>query len=70
MGAWVAQLVKPLTLEFGPGHVVAVGEFETPTRLCSESTDPARILSLSLCRHLSCLITVSLSLSLSLCLSK
>ena len=64
MGSWVAQLVKRLTLEFGSGHVVAVGGLETPIGLCSESMDPARILSLSLCRHLSCLITVSLSLQI------
>ena len=68
MGAWVAQLVKRLTLDFGSGHVLAVGGFETPTRLCSESMDPARILSVSLSLQLSCLIDLSLSLSLSLSL--
>ena len=53
--------MKRLTLEFGSRHVVAVGGFETPNRFCSESMDPARILSLSLSLHLFCLITHSLS---------
>ena len=29
-GAWVAQLVKHLTLDFGSGHDLAVHEFKPP----------------------------------------
>ena len=48
--AWVAQLVKHLTLDFGSGHDLRVHEIEPHIRLCTDSTEPAwDSLSLSLC---------------------
>ena len=38
-GAWVAQSVKHLTLDFGSGHDLAVRGIE-PRRLCTDSTEP------------------------------
>ena len=61
MGAWAAHLMKCPTLEFGSGHVVAVGGFDTPTSLCSEHGSCSDSVSLSLSLYLSCLITHSLS---------
>ena len=53
-GAWVAQLVKRLTLGFGSGHDLVVGEFEPRVRFCVDSTEPAwNSLSLSLSLSLS-----------------
>ena len=40
-GARVAQLVKPPTLGFGPGHVLTVLEVEPHIGLCTDSTEPA-----------------------------
>ena len=60
-GAWVAQLVKHLTLDFGSGHDLAVSEFKPFIGLCTDSTQPA-CNSLSLCP--------SPTGSLYLCLSK
>ena len=47
--AWVAQLVKCLTLNFGSGHDLMVHEIETHIGLWSDSVEPAwDSLSLSL----------------------
>ena len=35
-GAWVAQLVEHLTLDFGSGHDLMVHEFEPCVRLCAD----------------------------------
>ena len=47
-GAWLAQLVKSPTLDFGSGHELvvrgtepAVGLFEDSTELFADSTEPA-----------------------------
>ena len=41
MGAWVPQLVKCLTLDFGSGHDLTVRGFEPCVRLCADSAEPA-----------------------------
>ena len=38
-GAWVAQSVKPLTLDFGSSHDLTVRGFETHVGLCASSTE-------------------------------
>ena len=49
-GAWVAQSVNLLALDFGSGHDLWVHEFEPHVRLWTDSTEPAwESLSLSLC---------------------
>ena len=40
-GAWAAQSVKGLTLDFGSGHGLAVHEFESHTGLCTDSVEAA-----------------------------
>ena len=40
-GAWVAQLVEHLTLDFGSDHELTVGGIEPPFRLCADSMGPA-----------------------------
>ena len=40
-GAWVAQLVKLLTLDFGSGQDLTVRGFEPRIWLCSDSAEPA-----------------------------
>ena len=40
-GAWVAQLVKCLTLDFGSGHDLTVCEIRPHLGLCADSTEPA-----------------------------
>ena len=40
-GTWVAQLVKPLTLDLGSGHDLTVGEIEPCIGLCTNSMEPA-----------------------------
>ena len=40
-GAWVAQLVKRLTLDFGSGHDLMVSEFEPRFGLCADTVEPA-----------------------------
>ena len=40
-GAWVAQLAKHLTLDFGSGHDLMVREFKPQTGLCADSVEPA-----------------------------
>ena len=46
--AWVAQSVKPLTLDFSSSHDLTVCEFQPHVRLCTDSAEPAWD-SLSLC---------------------
>ena len=49
-GAWVAQSLKRLTLDFGSGHDFMVHEFESCVGLCAVSVEPAwDSLSLFLC---------------------
>ena len=40
-GAWVAQLVKHTTLDFGSGHDLTAREFEPRIGLCVDSAQPA-----------------------------
>ena len=40
-GAWVAQLVKHPTLDFGSGHDLTVFGFKPHVRLCTGSREPA-----------------------------
>ena len=60
--AWVAQLIKHLTLDFSSGHDLMVHGFKSHIRLCADSVGPAwdflspflsapllLVLSLSLC---------------------
>ena len=39
-GAWVAQLVKQLILDFGSGHDLTVHECELQVGICAHSEDP------------------------------
>ena len=66
-GAWVAPLVKHLTLDFLSGHDLTVWEFEAHTWLCRGSTEPAWD-SVSHSLPLPYLRSLSLSLSLSKCI--
>ena len=47
----MAQLVKCLTLDFGSGCDLTVGEIKARIQLCTDSAEPAwdSLLSLSLC---------------------
>ena len=47
-GAWVAQSIKPLTLDFSLGHDLTVRGIKPHVRLCADSAEPAWILFLSL----------------------
>ena len=40
-GAWVAQLVRCTSLDFGSGLDLTVREFEVRARLCADSVQPA-----------------------------
>ena len=40
-GAWVAQLVERLTLDFSSGHDLMVHEFKSRIWLCTDSEEPA-----------------------------
>ena len=40
-GAWVAQSVKHLTLDFSSGHDLMVHEIEPHCGLCADSVEPA-----------------------------
>ena len=40
-GAWVAQSVKRLTLDFGSGHDLTLHEFEPRVGLYAVSVEPA-----------------------------
>ena len=61
-GAWVAQSIKRLTLDFGSGHDLKIHEFEPHVGLCADSVEPARD---SLYLLLSLLFPCCLSLSFS-----
>ena len=37
----MAELVKHLTVDFGSGHDLTVGEFEPRVGLCTDSVEPA-----------------------------
>ena len=64
-GAWVAQSVERLTLDFSSGHDLTVRGFEPHLGLCTDSAEPAwDSLSLPLSLPFPCLHTRSLSLSL------
>ena len=41
LGAWVAQLVKSLTLDFGLGHDLMVHGFDPCIGLCADSAELA-----------------------------
>ena len=60
-GAWVAQSVKRLTLDFSSSHDLIDGEFEPCIRLCADSVEPAWD---SLSPFLSALSQLTLSLCL------
>ena len=70
----MAQSVERPTLDFGSGHDLAVREFEPRVGVCAESWEPgARFgfcVSLSLCPSRAHALSVCLSLSLPLSLSK
>ena len=40
-GAWVAQLVKCLTLDFSSGHDLTFRKIDPHVRLCADCEDPA-----------------------------
>ena len=40
-GAWVAQSVKHLTLDFGSGHDLAIWEFKPRIGICADGEEPA-----------------------------
>ena len=40
-GTWVAQSVRPLTLDFSSGHDLMNGEIEPCVGLCADSAEPA-----------------------------
>ena len=63
-GAWMAQLVKHLTLDFGSGHDLTVHEFESGIGLCADRAEPAwdsLSLPLTLCSSPTCSLFLSLS---------
>ena len=61
-GAWVAQWVEHLTLDFGSGHNLIVHEFKPGIGLCTDSVEPAwNSLSLPLSLPLPFLLSLSLS---------
>ena len=66
-GAWVAQLAKHLTLDFGSGHDLMVHGFEPCDALCADSSEPGACLGfcvfLSLCPSPTHARSLSLSLS-------
>ena len=62
LGAWAAQLVKRLTLDFGSGHDLTVRETEPHIGLCVDSAEPAwDALYLPLSLPLPCSPSLSLS---------
>ena len=61
-GAWEAQSVKRLTLNFGSGHDLTVCGFEPRVGLCADSVEPAWD-SLSLPFSLPLLLSLSLSIN-------
>ena len=61
-GAWVAQLVKRLTLDFSSDYDLTFLEFEPLSRLCADSVEPAwNCLSPSLSLSLPCSCSLALS---------
>ena len=63
-GAWVAQSVKHLTLDFDSGHDLEVRGFEPQVGVCADSVEPAQdSLFLSLSLSAPSLLLLSLSLS-------
>ena len=59
-GAWVAQSVKPPTLDFGPGHDLTILGIEPHIGLCTDSVEPAwDSLFLSLCPCPTCSLSLS-----------
>ena len=56
---WVSQSVKCLTLDFGSGHDLAVGEFKPCVGLCADSKSLLEILSLPLSAHPPLVLTPS-----------
>ena len=40
-GAWIAESVKHLTLDFGSAHDLMVCEFEPHIGLCADNVEPA-----------------------------
>ena len=64
-GAWVAQSVGHLTLDFSSGHNLTICEFKPQVRLCADSSEPTWD-SLSLSLSAPPLLMQALSLSLSL----
>ena len=72
-GAWVAQLVKCLTLDFRSGHDLMVFGMEPYIRLLADSLEPAwdsLSPALSLPLPCSCSLSLFLSLFLSLKINK
>ena len=62
-GVWVGQLVKQLTLDFGPGHDLKAHEFEPHVGLRAASTGLPGILSLSpsLCPYLALVLSLKIN---------
>ena len=61
-GAWVAQLIEHLTLDFGSDHDLGVHEIKPCIRFCADSTEPAwdsLSASLSAPPSLTCMLSVS-----------
>ena len=69
-GAWVAQLVKCLNLDFSSGHDLMVHGIKPCIWLCADSMEPAWVLSPPLSLPLPYVRCHLFSLSLSLSLSK
>ena len=66
ISAWVALLVKHLTLDFSLGHDLGVRGFEPPCGTCANSLEPAwdsLFFPFSLSLPCSCSLSLSLSLS-------
>ena len=61
-GAWVAQLVKCLTLDFGSGNDLTVCGTEPYVGLCTDREELLGILSLSLPLLHSCAHSLSLKI--------
>ena len=61
-GAWVAQMVKCPTLDFGSGHDLTLHEIEPWVWLCTNSTEPAWVfLSLSFCPYPTCSLSLKIN---------
>ena len=63
-GAWVAQSVKPPTLDFSSGQDLVNCEIEPPIRLRADSVEPALDSpSPSLCPSPACALSLSLKIN-------